>query len=76
VSLRGRLGSLGLPPLGGGKPIWGALADELDTPKRRKVAVNLSRIRRHSGEEDGVALQFLGRKVIERSYTSTDGCTD
>ena len=50
---------------GGGKPIWGALADELDKPKRRRVAVNLSRIGRHSGEGDVVAVPG---KVLASGY--------
>lgn len=32
----------------GGKPIWKAIANELDTAKRRRVVVNLSKINRHS----------------------------
>lgn len=32
----------------GGPAIWKALADELDKANRRRVAVNLSRINRHS----------------------------
>jgi large subunit ribosomal protein L18e len=40
----------------GGKPIWAALADELDKPKRKRNAVNLSRIGRHTGPGDIVAV--------------------
>ena len=47
---------LGAASRGGGKPIWGALAEELDKPKRRRVAVNLSRITRHSDDGDVVAV--------------------
>ena len=36
--------------------IWGALAEELDKPKRRRVAVNLSRIDRHAEEDEVVAV--------------------
>ena len=39
-----------------GKPIWKALAKELDKPKRRRVAVNLSRIDRHTAEDEVVAV--------------------
>ena len=39
-----------------GKAVWRALAEELDKPKRRRVAVNLSRIDRHAGEADVVAV--------------------
>ena len=33
-----------------GQPIWGALAEELDKPKRIRVDVNLSRINRLTKE--------------------------
>ena len=39
-----------------GKAIWKALAEELDTPKRRRTAVNLSRIDRHTEEGEVVAV--------------------
>jgi large subunit ribosomal protein L18e len=39
-----------------GKAIWRALAEELDKPKRRRVAVNLSRIDRHAEEDEVVAV--------------------
>lgn len=39
-----------------GKAIWKALAEELDRPKRRRVAVNLSRIDRHTQEDEVVAV--------------------
>ncbi len=39
-----------------GKAIWRALAEELDKPKRRRVAVNLSRIDRHAEEGEVVAV--------------------
>ncbi len=39
-----------------GKAVWRALADELDKPKRRRVAVNLSRIDRHAAEGEVVAV--------------------
>ncbi len=65
---------------GGGKPIWGALADELDRPKRRRVAVNLSRIGRHSGEGDVVAVPgkvlasgSMGSGVTVAAYSFSEG---
>ena len=39
-----------------GKAIWKALAEELDKPKRRRIAVNLSRIERHTKEDDVVVV--------------------
>lgn len=39
-----------------GKAIWRTLAEELDKPKRRRVAVNLSRIDRHAAEGAVVAV--------------------
>jgi len=39
-----------------GKAIWGALAEELDRSKRRRIAVNLSNIDRHTEEGDLVAV--------------------
>ena len=40
----------------GGSATWEALAEELDRAKRRRVAVNLSRINRHSRAGDVVAV--------------------
>ena len=39
-----------------GKAIWKAIANELDKPKRVRVAVNLSRIDRHTEEGEVVAV--------------------
>jgi large subunit ribosomal protein L18e len=39
-----------------GKAIWKALAEELNKPKRRRVAVNLSRLDRHTVEGEVVAV--------------------
>ena len=39
-----------------GRAVWGALAEELDRSKRRRISVNLSRINRHSEEGDLVAV--------------------
>jgi large subunit ribosomal protein L18e len=65
---------------GGGKPIWGALADELDKPKRRRVAVNLSRIARHSGDGDVIAVPgkvlasgSMRTGVTVAAYSFSDG---
>lgn len=41
---------------GGGPALWRALADELDRPRRRRTAVNLSRINRHTEDGDIVAV--------------------
>jgi large subunit ribosomal protein L18e len=41
------------------KAIWKALAEELDKPKRRRVAVNLSRINRHT--ENGQIVAIPGK---------------
>lgn len=43
----------------GGPSIWGALADELEKAKRRRVAVNLSRINRHT--EAGAVVAVPGK---------------
>jgi len=39
-----------------GQPIWGALAEELDKPKRIRVDVNLSRINRLTKEGEIAAI--------------------
>ena len=71
---------LGAASRGGGKPIWGALAEELDKPKRRRVAVNLSRITRHSGDGDVVAVPgkvlasgSMGAGVTVAAFSFSDG---
>lgn len=38
------------------KPLWKALAEDLDKPKRKRVAVNLSRINRYTKEGQIVAV--------------------
>ena len=38
------------------KPIWKALAKELDKPKRRRTSINLSRINRYTKEDEVVAV--------------------
>jgi large subunit ribosomal protein L18e len=50
-----------------GKAIWKALAEELDTSKRRRVAVNLSRINRHAKEDEIIAVPG---KVLASGYLS------
>ncbi len=52
---------------GGGPAIWAALADELDRPKRRRNAVNLSRINRHTESGDLVAIP--GKVLASGSLT-------
>ena len=39
-----------------GKAIWNALADDLDTAKRRRFVINLSRIDRHTEKDEYVAV--------------------
>ncbi len=50
-----------------GNAIWKALAKELDKPKRSRIVVNLSRIDRHTEEEDVVAIPG---KVLAAGYIS------
>lgn len=54
-----------------GKGIWRALAEELDRPKRRRVAVNLSRINRNSQEGHIIAIpgKVLASGQIEHPVT-------
>jgi large subunit ribosomal protein L18e len=40
----------------GGKAIWRALADDLNSPKRSRISVNLSRINRNTESGDIVAI--------------------
>lgn len=61
---------------GGGKAIWGALAEDLDKSKRRRVTVNLSKIDRHTEEGDVVAVPgkvlatgFLNHKVTVAAFS-------
>ena len=50
-----------------GQPIWGALAEELDKPKRIRVDVNLSRINRltKEGEIAAVPGKVLASGTLE-----------
>jgi large subunit ribosomal protein L18e len=50
-----------------GQAIWGALAEELDKPKRRRVAVNLSRIDRHV--EEGTVVAVPGKVLAAGSLS-------
>jgi len=47
--------------------IWRALAEELDKPKRRRVAVNLSRIDRHA--EEGTVVAVPGKVLAAGSLS-------
>lgn len=67
----------------GGKAIWATLADELDRPKRRRNAVNLSRISRHTGPGDVVAVPgkvlasgSLTHPVTVAAYSFSDGARE
>jgi len=50
-----------------GKPIWAALAEELERSKRSRVSVNLSTIERHTEEGDVVAVP--GKVLASGSLT-------
>ena len=50
-----------------GRPIWAALAEELDRSKRSRVSVNLSTIERHTEEGDVVAVP--GKVLASGSIT-------
>lgn len=54
-----------------GKAIWRTLADELDRAKRRRNAVNLSKINRHTDDGDIVAIpgKVLGSGLLKHSVT-------
>lgn len=54
-----------------GQPIWGALAEELDKPKRIRVDVNLSRINRltKEGEVAAVPGKVLATGKLEHPVT-------
>jgi large subunit ribosomal protein L18e len=54
-----------------GQAIWASIADELDTAKRNRVAVNLSKINRHSnaGETIAVPGKVLAAGSIEHPVT-------
>jgi len=54
-----------------GQAIWRALADELDRAKRRRNAVNLSKINRYTDDGDFVAIpgKVLGSGLLEHPVT-------
>lgn len=55
----------------GGPAIWKTLADDLDKAKRRRVAVNLSKINRHSETGGVVAVpgKVLGAGALQHPVT-------
>ena len=62
------------------KAIWGALAEELDKPKRGRTSVNLSKINRHTEEGDVVAIPgkvlasgFLNHQVTVAAFAFSEG---
>ncbi len=65
--LKRTIQSLRAASRGGGPAIWAALADELDKPKRRRDAINLSRIDRHTEAGDLVAVP--GKVLASGSLT-------
>ena len=54
-----------------GQPIWGALAEELDKPKRIRVDVNLSSINRLTKEDEIAAVpgKVLASGTLEHPVT-------
>lgn len=50
-----------------GRALWRRLAEELDKPKRRRIAMNLSRINRHTEAGDVVAVP--GKVLASGSLT-------
>ena len=67
----------------GGKAIWGAIAEDLDKAKRSRVAVNLSRINRHTEAGDVVAVPgkvlasgSLGHPVTVAAYSFSEGALE
>ena len=66
-----------------GAAIWDALADELDRPKRRRNAVNLSRIDRHTEVGNVVAVPgkvlasgSLKHPVTVAAYSFSNGARE
>jgi large subunit ribosomal protein L18e len=66
-----------------GKAIWKALAKELDKPKRRRVAVNLSRLDRHTVKGDIVAVPGkvlaagnLSKPIKIAAFSFSDGALE
>ncbi|MDK2383910.1 MAG: 50S ribosomal protein L18e [Candidatus Korarchaeota archaeon] len=54
-----------------GAPIWRAVAEELERPRRRRVAVNLSRINRYTEPGDTVVVpgKVLGAGGLDHPVT-------
>ena len=54
-----------------GAALWEALAEDLDKAKRRRVAVNLSRLNRNTAEEEVVAVpgKVLGSGELDHPLT-------
>ncbi|OYT39471.1 MAG: 50S ribosomal protein L18e [Desulfurococcales archaeon ex4484_58] len=52
-------------------PIWRAVAEELEKPRRRRRAVNISRINRYTNEGDTVVVpgKVLGAGVLDHPVT-------
>ena len=66
-----------------GAALWGALAGELDRSKRSRVAVNLSRIDRFTGEGDVVAVPgkvlaagSLSKSVRVAAFSFSEGALE
>ena len=66
-----------------GKAIWKALAEELNKPKRRRVAVNLSRLDRHTVENEVVAVPGkvlaagdLSKPIKIAAFSFSEGAVD
>lgn len=81
--LKRTIQSLRAASRGGGPAIWAALADELDRPKRRRNAINLSRIDRHTEAGDLVAIPgkvlasgSLTHPVTIAAYSFSEGAQD
>ena len=66
-----------------GKAIWKALAEELNKPKRSRVAVNLSRLDRHKVENEVVAVPGkvlaagdLSKPIKIAAFSFSEGAVD
>ena len=53
------------------KPLWKRVAEELSRPRRKKVAVNLSRINRHAQDKEVVIIpgRVLGAGKLDKKIT-------
>ena len=54
-----------------GAPIWRAVAEKLDRPRRKRIVVNVSRINRYTSPGDVVVVpgKVLGAGVIDHPVT-------